>query len=145
MSNLKKKKRRAALPKIGRKTAASAFEYQVYQGLKDILPSRYKLEYEVDELAYTLEKNYRPDFTITRNDGTILYLEAKGLGRAFDGDARMKMIAVKAQHPEKDIRIIFMRDGPISKGAKMMASDWAKKYGFIYSIGSIPLEWFEDG
>ena len=142
MSNIKKQRRRKTKPKIGKRTVSSDFEYDVYLVLKDVLPTKYKLEYEVDKLPYVLEKNYIPDFTITRDDGTILYIEAKGLGRAFDGYVRAKMIAIKAQHPEKDIRIIFYRDGPIAKNAKMKASDWAEKHGFPYSISEIPEEWF---
>lgn len=73
----------------------------------------------------------------------MIYVEAKGLGRSFDYDARTKMEAVKAQHPDLDIRIVFMRDGALRKGSKFRASDWAKKHNFQFAIGEIPKDWFK--
>lgn len=52
------------------------------------------------------------------------------------------MEAVKKDNPELDIRIVFMRDGPLRKGGKMRASDWAEKAGFVYCVGPIPKDWF---
>jgi hypothetical protein len=84
-----------------------------------------------------------PDHIIERKDGTVIYVEAKGLGRAFDSKARQKMVAVKQQHPDKDIRIVFMRDGPLQKNSKMRASDWAVKNGYPFAIGKVPEEWLD--
>lgn len=72
-----------------------------------------------------------------------MIIEAKGLGRngGFDRDAQNKMIAVKAQHPEVDFKIVFMKDGRVNPPGSMTASEWATKYGFDYSIGVIPKEW----
>lgn len=136
-------KRKTLLPKIGRKRARSQFEYDVFKGLKNYLPKGASLNYEQDVLEYTLVKNYIPDFTIETKDGIIIYVEAKGLGRAFDYNVRQKMVAVKEQHPDKDIRIIFMNDRPFRKGGKMRPSDWAKKHGFLFAIGEVPKDWFE--
>lgn len=44
------------------------------------------------------------------------------------------MIAVKRQHPELDIRIVFY--GPNKKYAR-----WAEKNGFKYAFENIPKEW----
>lgn len=129
--------------KIGRRTTKNDFEYDSYKSTKTRLPKGAKVEYEVDTLPYTISHNYTPDLTITFKDGTILYIELKGLGRSFDAHARQKMVAVKAQHPEKDIRIIFSRDGRLM-GMKMTASQWAEKYGFKYSIKEIPEEWLNN-
>lgn len=131
-------------PKIGGKYCRSQFEYDVYKALKNVMPKRAVIEYEEDKLEYTVTKNYIPDFTITKKDGTIIYIEAKGLGRAFDYQNRVKMEAVKEQHPDKDIRIVFYSDRPLRKGGKMRPSDWAKQNGFIFSIGEIPEEWFKE-
>ena len=53
-------------------------------------------------------------------------------------------ISVKKEHPEKDIRIVFMSDRPFRKGGKMRPSDWAVKYGFPFSIKKVPKEWFDE-
>ena len=130
------------LPKIGRKTVRSQFEYDVFQDLKLSLPKGAEIEYETEALTYTLTKDYIPDFVITTKDGRVIYIEAKGLGRAFDYDARVKMETVKKQHPEKDIRIVFMADRPFRKGGKVRPSDWATKLGYPFSIKTIPEDWF---
>lgn len=137
------RKRKNKLPKIGRKTVRSNFEYEVYKGIKNSIPKRTTVEYEVDSFRYTTTHDYIPDFSINLGGNKVIYIEAKGLGRAFDYASRNKMIAVKEQHPEADIRIVFMSDRPFRKGGKMRPSDWAKKYGFPFAIGEIPKEWFD--
>lgn len=107
-------------------------------------PRSSTLEFEPERLTYTLTKDYIPDFVITLKGGSKIYVEAKGLGRAFDYDARSKMIAVKEQHPDLDIRIVFMADRPISKGSKTRPSDWATKHGFKFAINDIPKGWFRE-
>ena len=111
--------------------------------MQGALPKGAKLEYETENLEYTLTKNYVPDFIITKKDGSVIYIEAKGLGRSFDYDARIKMEAVKEQHPELDIRIVFMRDGVLRRGSQFRASDWATKHGYVFAVGSIPDEWLD--
>ena len=102
-------------------------------------------EYETERIPYTTKGNYIPDFILTRRDGTKLHLETKGGGRSFDGPARRKLIAVRDQHPEIDLRIVFYTNGkcgPKRKdGTFMRQSDWAKKHGFQYAIKEIPESW----
>lgn len=50
------------------------------------------------------------------------------------------------QHPDKDIRMLFMRDNYIYKGSKTKYSDWCKAHGIKYHVsahGTVPEEWFE--
>lgn len=56
------------------------------------------------------------------------------------------MLAVKETNPELDIRLVFMRNSPscLGKGSKTRPSEWAEKYGFLYSVGEIPQEWFKE-
>lgn len=58
------------------------------------------------------------------------------------------MIAVKKQHPDKDIRILFYADGKCGpkrkNGSFMRQSDWATKNGFKFAIRYIPREWIEE-
>lgn len=133
-------------PKIGRKIVKSDFEYQVYKALKNRLPRGATIEYETEKLKYVIEAEYTPDFVITFKDGTKLYIEAKGNGRQFDQNVRKKMIAIKDQHPDKDIRIIFYRDGKVGNkrkdGSFYKQSDWAIKNGYKFSVTEIPSDWF---
>jgi len=135
--------KRGLLPLIQGKRARSQFEFDIFKQLKGLLKRGDRLTYESERLTYTITSEYVPDHIIERRDGTVIYIEAKGLGRAFDSKARQKMVAVKQQHPDKDIRIVFMRDGPLQKNAKMRASDWAVKNGYPFAIGKVPEEWLD--
>jgi hypothetical protein len=83
--------------------------------------------YEAQKLPYTLQNNYYPDFYSA--PGTLV--EAKG---RFTGHDRRKILAVLAQHKGIDLRLVFMRDNYLYKGAKSRYSDWCKKHGITYSI-----------
>ena len=104
--------------------------------------------YEGERLRYTVTGDYLPDFRIRSRSGKTIYLETKGNGRSFDGQARRKLRAVQEQHPEIDLRIVFYTDGkcgPKRKdGTYMRQSDWAKRYGFTYAIKEIPEEWLDE-
>lgn len=96
--------------------------------------------YEPEKLAYYVERYYVPDLKV----GTM-YVELKGY---FRQDAQRKMKAVKAQHPELDIRFVFQNAQATIQGAKkrkdgskMTCAEWAERNGFVYSEGTIPEEW----
>lgn len=137
-------KKKKELPKIGKKNVRSQFEYTIYELINNVLPPYAKVTYETDRLSYTLTKDYVPDFTIEKKDGSLIYIEAKGLGRAFDYDSRVKMEMVKQQHPDKDIRIVFMADRPLRKGSKYRPSDWATKVGYKFAVNEVPADWFTE-
>jgi hypothetical protein len=110
----------------------SGFERTLAAQLKS---KKVKFEYESLSLNYTISHIYTPDFVIA--NGVII--EAKG---KLDPQTRQKMLAVKAQHPELDIRFVFMRgENKLSKASKTTYMDWAKKHGFPASDGTIPDEW----
>lgn len=90
-----------------------------------------KLAYEVQEM-----RHYVPDFILPNG----IYIEVKGYLRSED---RKKMILVKKQHPDIDLRLIFQRaSNRIYKKSKTTYADWARKHGFIYSDnGRVPREW----
>lgn len=104
--------------------------------------------YEKERLRYTVTGTYLPDFVVRTSAGKKIYIETKGNGRSFDGPARRKLRAVKEQHPDKDIRIVFYTDGkcgPKRKdGTFMRQSDWAEKHGFIYAIKDLPESWLSE-
>jgi hypothetical protein len=113
----------------------SKFEEEIYNNAKQ---EGFKLDFETLKLEYLTKGNYLPDFIL--ENGVIV--EAKGY---FDSRARAKMVAVKKNNPNKDIRFLFMDSSKkLRKGSKTTYADWCKKYGFIYAEGSvIPLKWFE--
>lgn len=98
-----------------------------------------KIKYESVKIPYVLEHNYTPDFTLPNG----ILIEAKGYLRPSD---RKKMIAVKKQHPELDIRFLFQRaENTINKISKTTYSKWAEKNGFRWASGShIPDEWLKE-
>jgi Autographiviridae endonuclease I len=94
----------------------------------------YDFSYETEQIPYTIEGNYIPDFPIKKKSGKKMYIEGKGY---FRPESKRKMVAVKKQHPELDIRIVFY-------SARKRDIKWAEKNGFPYAIGRIPLEWLEN-
>lgn len=113
----------------------------MYKELLGVVPRGATVEYELEKLEYTETKQYTPDFIITTRDGRKIYVESKGF---FPYPDRAKMLAVKEQHPELDIRFVFYQDSAskLGRGSKTRPSDWANKYGFPFAIGSVPNDWF---
>lgn len=105
------------------------FENKVYQELKR---SGLPFKYESKRIPYVLARHYIPDFIIETPTG-LLYVECKGY---FRPEHKAKMVAVKKQHPELDIRILFY--SPSKKYAR-----WAEKNGFRYAFYTIPEEWLQ--
>lgn len=116
----------------------SKFEARVYSIIPDGL--RDKVEYEPKDavVSYVLEPKYNPDFRLPNG----ILIETKG---KLTPDDRRKMIAVKTQHPELDIRFVFMRArNPLTKGSPTTYALWAEKNGFEWAEGQIPESWFHE-
>ena len=98
-----------------------------------------QFEYETLKLNYTLSAVYTPDFILP--NGVIL--EAKGY---FKPEDRRKMLAVKKQHPNLDIRLVFQAPyNTLTKKSKTTYAKWAEKNGFLWAPShAIPLDWFDD-
>ncbi len=77
-----------------------------------------ELEYEMDKFNYTSYHTYLPDFKIVTKNGKTIFIETKGNGRSFDHTVRNKMINVRDQNPEIDLRIVFYSDGKIGPKRK---------------------------
>lgn len=103
--------------------------------------NKFTFEYETENLPYVLVKRYIPDFIITKNDGTKIYIEVKGYLRPQD---RAKLIAVKEANPTIDLRIVFGADNKLNRFSKTRYSEWATKHGIPYAVKDIPKEWFND-
>lgn len=113
--------------------------------------AEYKIHftYESCRLLYTIPSSthyYTPDF----NTHPYLKLECKGVGPRYGltKECKQKMLLVKEQFPEIEIRFIFWDSNAITgngKGrSKITYGEWAKLNGFKYSHKTIPEEWISD-
>jgi hypothetical protein len=109
----------------------NAFERNLGAQLK-----KAKIEFEYEPIKIQYVKNYIPDFVL--DNGTII--EAKG---RFIHDDAAKMIAVKTQHPELDIRFVFYNAHAKISRSKLTYANWADKNGFPWADGRIPEEWLK--
>lgn len=142
-----RRNKKKQLPKIGKRTVKNDFEYKTYQRLCE-LTTRDKVEYEGTKFDYSTNHTYLPDFSVRTKSGSTIFIETKGNGRAFDHAVRTKMINVRNQHPEIDLRIVFYSDGKIGPkrkdGSFMKQSDWATKNGFMFAIRDVPESWLDE-
>jgi len=93
--------------------------------------------YESLRLDYTIEGTYCPDFILP--SGVIV--ETKG---HFKPEDRRKMVAVKAQHPDLDIRLCFQNANEkiTRKKNSMRYYEWCDRNGFKWCHKQIPPDWY---
>lgn len=98
--------------------------------------------YEKTRFEYTVparEAKYTPDFHLNGK----FFIEGKGW--PFEAVDRQKMVLVKEQHPDLDLRIVFEKaHNPIYKGSKTTFAQWAESHGFKWADKCIPDEWLEE-
>lgn len=98
-------------------------------------------DYETIKVAYVVparDAKYTPDFILPNG----IIVEAKGI---FDAEDRAKLILVREQHPELDIRLVFQRaTTAIYPGSPTTLGAWAEKHGFIYANKDVPDEWLAE-
>jgi len=139
-------RRRSAASSKTRKDAKAAnyrsgFEQKVAKSLesRDV-----EYTYEKDKITYTVPESrhsYLPDFKLSNG----IFIEAKG---RWDAASRKKMVLAIEQNPDKDIRLFFMRDNPISRTSKTKYSDFCVKRGIKYHVsatGEVPEAWLLTG
>jgi hypothetical protein len=112
----------------------SKFEEQI---ITQLSKAKKIVEYEPIKLDYTIDGKYIPDLRLP--NGIIVELK----GRFWSKD-QTKMRAVKAAHPNLDIRFVFQNAGSKVDYRKMTCAEYAIKYGFKYADGAIPLAWFDE-
>lgn len=107
---------------------------------QDLSARGVKYEYEQMKLRYTRpasEHTYTPDIVLPNQ----VILELKGRLTVQD---RQKMILVKKQHPDLDIRFVFSSSKTkISKGSKTTYADWCIKNGFPFCDKQVPDDWLK--
>ena len=112
----------------------SEFELNIARKLKE---NKVDFEYENYKIEYIHKTRvYTPDFYLPI---TNIYVEAKGY---LDKDDRVKMLLVQDQHPDLDIRFVFLRaNNKIHKKRKTTYGDWCTKNNFKWAEGFIPIDW----
>lgn len=116
-------------------TYRSKFERKI---AKELVSKGAKFDYESERHAYTmvLSRHYLVDFVLESG----IVIETKG---RFTSDDRRKFLCLRAQHPDLDIRLVFMRDNTLSKKSKTKYTDWCEKNGFKCAVGHVPEEWLK--
>ena len=107
----------------------------------DLKQRRIVFDYEKHKFSYQPKiKNYTPDFYMPEFD---LFVETKGFFNVAD---RVKHLLIKEQHPDIDIRFVFMNArNKIYKGSKTTYADWCNKHDYRWAEKSIPVEWYKNG
>ena len=102
-------------------------------------------QYEENKLVYTVpqrQATYTPDFYVTTRSGKVIIIETKG--RFVTAD-RQKMLLVKEQHPDLDIRFVFSNPNTrISKKSQTTYAAWCEKHGYLYAAKVAPEEWLNE-
>lgn len=116
----------------------SGFERKVYEQAKR---QRKSLDFERSDtkLKYTRLCVYLPDFSLPNG----VLVETKG---RFTAPDRTKLLRVRDQNPEADIRLVFQRANNRLTKAKNSITywEWAERHNFPWAEGSIPLEWWRE-
>ena len=122
---------------VGRRSMGEVrFDAECIEGKKSV-----QAEYEPDSFQYKVEetKSYTPDYKVQTRSGKTFYIEYKGV---LDLETRKKMVRVKQQHPDLDIRFVFQKAAnKIRKGSPTTYGMWAEKEGFQWHELTIPRRW----
>ena len=132
--------------KVRKQALANGWRSGLEESLAAFLNSKgITFEYEQNKIEYIVPARgakYTPDFYIKTKSGKTIIIETKG--RFVTAD-RQKMILVKQQHPELDIRIVFSNPKTkISKQSKTTYGMWCEKHGFPYATKVVPEEWLNE-
>ena len=116
----------------------SGFEHKVSDQLKE---NKIKFGYEttvIDYIKPETKHTYTIDFTLPNG----ILIETKGRWVIED---RKKHLLIKQQHPELDIRIVFMSGKTkIRKGSKTTYGMFCDKHGILWAEKTIPESWFSE-
>ena len=105
----------------------------------DLKQRRIVFDYEKHKFSYQPKiKNYTPDFYMPEFD---LFVETKGFFNVAD---RVKHLLIKEQHPDVDIRFVFMNPfTKINRKSSTTYAYWCEEHGVQYAKERIPKEWIK--
>ena len=116
----------------------SGFEHKVSDQLKE---NKIKFEYETTVIRYIkpeTKHTYTIDFTLPNG----ILVETKGRWVIED---RKKHLLIKKQHPELDIRMVFMSGKTkIRKGSPTTYGMYCDKHGIQWAEKIIPESWLKE-
>jgi len=116
----------------------SGFEHTVS---KELTEAKVKFEYETTVISYIKPETnhtYTIDFTLPNG----ILVETKGRWVLED---RKKHLLIQKQHPELDIRMVFMNpNGKIRKGSKTTYATFCDKHEIIWAAKTIPQAWYRE-
>lgn len=115
----------------------SRFEQEVFEA-----SDKRKTTYHPEKFKYVVERTYTPDFKIKGRRGKEIYVETKGY---WTGSDRSKHLAVVAQNPDIDLRLVFMNaHNRLNKRSKTTYAMWCDKHGVKWAEKRIPKEWYNE-
>ena len=118
----------------------SKYEKRVWENLSKTNQKRTVYEPSDPVIRYHLPKCYIPDFLLPNG----IMVECKGYFKPAD---RTKMLRVRKENPEFDIRFLFQRaNNRLTKSPNSLAYwQWAEKHGFLWDEGErIPTKWLKE-
>lgn len=121
---------------------AAGIKYEYEDTISYEVPAsthKYKADFRVGNIVIEYKGRFATGTTVRRGN--------KFFTSVGDGaKERKKLILVRDQHPELDLRLIFSRPGTkINKGSPTSYAMWADKNGFKWcKRGEIPNQWIED-
>jgi len=136
----------------GRRGKAKARQLASTMGLRSLgevklaarlAAAKVKFRYESAKLTYTPpQRKYIADFEVKTKSGKTIYLEYKGI---FKGTDRTKMLLVRKENPDVDIRFIFEKpQNKLSRVSKTTYAQWCEKHGFLWAEKEPPIAWLEE-
>jgi hypothetical protein len=102
--------------------------------------SKVPFEYETINLYYEIseQRKYIPDIILP--NGIVIELKGR-----FTSKDRKKMLLVIAQHPDLDIRMVFMRpNNKLNKNSRTTYAQWCDKNNIKWANKYIPTEWIKE-
>lgn len=102
--------------------------------------AKIQFDYETINLHYeiTEQRKYIPDVILP--NGIIIELKGR-----FTAKDRKKMLLVIEQHPDLDIRMVFMRpNNKLNKHSKTTYAMWCDKNNVKWANKYIPVEWINE-
>jgi hypothetical protein len=133
-----------------KETAARALTSKLKSGFEETLvqqldESGTTYTYEAQALRFVPPVKARRktfDFWITTRSGKLIVVEAKGW---WAPKARLAEIECIKQHPEYDIRYVFMRSTTkINKTSRTSYGDVCVKNNIMFADGRIPDDWLNE-
>lgn len=109
--------------------------------LEDLREKGIEPDYETIRVRFTRPSKptyYTPDIILPNG----ILVECKGV---FESKDRTKHLAIKAEHPQLDIRFVFSRSSsPLYKGSDTTYAMWCEEHDFKYADKLIPQSWLEE-